>query len=279
MTRFDGRRGSAVSWMLFLWVCAFLGSALGQTQTPPPLSTNRPNQSSSPDTTTPGYVKFEIGWTLNHDETSSLDEFESNQFPGIVARIGVLGNLEAQIGWSGYSWQEVTVAGIKDEINGAGDGSFAMKWRIRDAEGATPAVALLPGVNLPFGKDALSSHRVDPSLLLLVDHTLSDRFTVSYNIGPSWATSETESGDLNTLSSLNYSLAIYLSATGNLGLFGEVFGSTALSDSGRAQNSIDTGFTYLISDKVIVDFIVGWGLSDAADDWFVGSGLTFRLPR
>lgn len=50
------------------------------------------------------------------------------------------------------------------------------------------------------------------------------------------------------------------------------------SASGGPSNSFDGGFTYLLRDDLQVDASAGVGLSDDADDWFVGLGLSLRFP-
>ncbi|MBI2435836.1 MAG: transporter, partial [Candidatus Hydrogenedentes bacterium] len=49
--------------------------------------------------------------------------------------------------------------------------------------------------------------------------------------------------------------------------------------SGGPAHSLDGGFTFLLRENIQWDLFVGVGLSDDADDWFVGTGLCFRFPR
>ena len=59
----------------------------------------------------------------------------------------------------------------------------------------------------------------------------------------------------------------------------EFYGDIPLNASGTPANSFDTGFTYLIRDNLQFDIAGGIGLSDDADDWFVGAGVSYRFPQ
>ena len=63
------------------------------------------------------------------------------------------------------------------------------------------------------------------------------------------------------------------------GLFVEVFGDIPFNATGGPRNSFDGGLTFLIRDNLQIDGAAGVGLSDSADDWSVGLGITVRLPR
>ena len=59
----------------------------------------------------------------------------------------------------------------------------------------------------------------------------------------------------------------------------ELFGESGGSAPGGPANAFDGGFTFLVRDNVQFDVAGGVGLSDGADDWFVGVGLSVRWPR
>jgi hypothetical protein len=50
------------------------------------------------------------------------------------------------------------------------------------------------------------------------------------------------------------------------------------ADEARTQHYLNGGFTYLVSDDIQLDLRAGFGLSDAADDFFAGPGLSIRFP-
>ena len=58
----------------------------------------------------------------------------------------------------------------------------------------------------------------------------------------------------------------------------EFFGE-APTGQGKPANSLDGGFTYALADNLQIDVLGGVGISEAAEDWFVGAGLVWRLPQ
>jgi hypothetical protein len=66
--------------------------------------------------------------------------------------------------------------------------------------------------------------------------------------------------------------------TERIGAYVEFFGDVGMSASGEAH-SFDGGFTYLLRENLQLDLFAGVGLSDDADDWFAGTGVSFRFPN
>ena len=63
------------------------------------------------------------------------------------------------------------------------------------------------------------------------------------------------------------------------GAFVELFGDLPASDPVPATHSVDGGLTFLFSPRLQADLFGGVGLNDAAPDWFVGVGVSLRVPR
>ena len=79
--------------------------------------------------------------------------------------------------------------------------------------------------------------------------------------------------------SLLYSLALGMGVTDRLGAFLEVFGDRRMTGDTGAGVSIDGGLTFLLTATMQIDLFVGRGLHGPTADAFVGTGLSFRLPR
>jgi hypothetical protein len=70
-----------------------------------------------------------------------------------------------------------------------------------------------------------------------------------------------------------------LSLTDRVGSYAEWFALVPDgADTSRTQQYFNGGFTYLMTDNIQLDVRAGVGLNDAADDFFVGSGLSVRFP-
>ena len=76
-----------------------------------------------------------------------------------------------------------------------------------------------------------------------------------------------------------FSAVLGIAITDLLGGFFEFFGSAPVDPTGKPTNLIDGGFTYLVRDNFQLDIAGGFGMSGAAEDWFVGSGISYRFPK
>ena len=84
--------------------------------------------------------------------------------------------------------------------------------------------------------------------------------------------------DDDRFTELAQSWTVAASLTDRLGAYGEYFGFYPLDAPGEEdEHLLNGGFTYLISDDVQYDVRAGFGLNDAADDFFAGTGLSIRF--
>jgi len=135
-------------------------------------------------------------------------------------------------------------------------------------------------LSLPVGKSPFTSHRADPSYRFAFSHMLSEKYSFGYNLGQAWTTEQDAVGDRDTRSVFQYTMALGVAVNEKTGMFVEFFGDipTGSGDSGPA-NTFDGGLTWLLAKNVQLDLVSGVGLSDSADDWFIGTGISVRLPN
>lgn len=248
--------------------------------TPPEeLVTDRPDQTESAVVVAPGRVQVETGVLLTREKAEDAT-VETVEAPGTLVRIGLGARTELRLGWAGYLRQEVDLPGsetLTDE--GPGDAELGAKVRLRDEQGALPEAALLLGISLPVGDDAFTSDRLDPTILLSLAHTLTDRLSLGYNAGIEWSSEPTDSGSHETHSRAVYTAALGIGVTDRAGAFLELFGAEPIDAPGDSELSADGGFTYLLRPNLQLDVSAGAGLTDEAPDWFIGAGVSVRWPR
>lgn len=249
---------------------------------PPELVTDRPDQTESTSIVPPGYLQLEVGWTHTEDDEHGED-FEGDSLPETLIRYGLCEKLELRLGHSGHSWEEVEFdnGAPSEEVEGWGDAEIGFKYDLWDEipECWIPDAALLMHLSLPTGAEGHSSERADPSVRFNFTHTLAEDLSISYNLGAEWETLEDARGEEDTLSTFIWTVSVGKSLTDRLGAFVEIYGDAPLSAEGGATSSLDGGFTYLLTDNLQIDILAGAGLSERADDWFIGSGVSYRFPR
>ena len=269
------RPPSALSLALLLAVTAPLGA-----QEEPDLVTDRPDQTESAVVVPAGRVQIETGWLETESVADGL-EITTTEAPGTLVRIGLAKRWELRLGWSGRVDLDVEGLGLAGgrAIDAHGDASVGFKVRLRDQNVAIPEMAILVDASLPVGDDAVTSDRVDPSVLVSMANEFNDRLALGYNLGVARESGPGGSGGVETETVVRHSCALGIGLAPRVGAFVELFGTLAASSGATDTFSADAGLTFLVRPNLQLDVAAGVGLNSAADDRFVLAGLTWRLPR
>lgn len=239
--------------------------------------TDRPDQTESTATIAPGRMQLEAGLAFSQDEESA-NETQVLEGPGTLLRIGLARDVELRLGWTGIVDEEMRFRGREDSESGIGDGELGVKLRLGAESGPRPEMALLVASSLPVGEEPFSSDRFDPSFRLAFAHSLTETVALGYNLGAEW-TSEPTAGGRSTRARGLYTLALGFTLSERWAAFAEVFGDFSLSAPGPPETSVDGGLTWLLRPNLQLDAAAGVGLSDEAPDWFLGLGVSLRVPR
>ena len=260
-------------------VLAGVSASAFATEGIPELVTDRPDQSESSVVVPQGHVQLEMGWS--HEEDREAGEgYESDTLAENLLRMGVMEGLELRLSAPIHEWVDEHYPGEpKFEHEGWTDMLIGFKKYLWEEQGCLPEAALLFHLTLPTGSDGHSSERPDPNFRFSFSHELNERLSLSYNVGATWETEEDLKGDLDTGASFNWTSSLGYSLTDRLGAFAEIFGDVPLSAPGGPETSFDTGLTLLLTDHFQWDALVGFGISEDAPDWFVGTGFSYRWPR
>lgn len=260
----------------------------------PELVTDRPDQTESAVVVPRGSAQVETGVVYTREGTGTLD------YPATLLRVGLAERVELRLGYEGWSKELAR----NSEAAAFGDGEVGLKLRLWDEAGWLPEAAVLAGITVPFGDEDTVDGRLDPGFRLSFAHSLSERFSFGYNLGVAWKTVDDppqwrwrlvapaspevpsptiefthEALESDTLASFEYTAALGIGLSERWGAFVEVFGSAPINARGGDAHSVDGGFTYLLRPNVQLDISGGIGLNDAAENWFLSTGLSFRLPR
>lgn len=243
----------------------------------PDLVTDRPDQTESASVVPRGWGQIEIGWTFAHDDEAGVD-VETVEGPGTLLRLGVHDRMELRIGWDGHVRQRVEAFGGRFTVDGLGDMSLGAKFLLVEGTDSRPQVALLVQSTVPVGDDEVTSDRYDPSFRFNFDHDLSERTGFGVNLGAEWQEVPGPSGD-EAAASFLYTAVLGHSPADRWGVFVEIYGSESVSGPDLpGETSLDGGVTWLLRPNLQLDLAGGIGLSDSADDRFLGLGVSYRWP-
>ena len=262
---------------LYLILAAPAATVLNAQKVPQDLITDRPDQTESAATVAPGYLQIEAGWALSRELRPQVTT-TAIQTPGTLLRFGIVKALEGRLGFAGWMHHRTTDRGFRNTSSGMGDLDAGLKYQLFGGRGIIPAVALLAGTTLPTGHDGFGSNKADPRLRLILANDLSPVFSLGSNLGVEWNTTPGPAGSA-TLADFLYTFVVGIGVTNRVSFFAESFGTVPLETGSDAGHSLDGGVTFLVIPNLQFDVSTGFGLNEAADDWFVGAGLSVRIPR
>lgn len=235
--------------------------------TPPPIATDRPGQSTSPSVLGPGYIQLEAGGQI----AGIAPGTESYALPSALARIGLLPAMELRLGAEYRSLRSTGgSSGAATAANGIASVSAGAKIAITPEKGAIPETAFLLTLALPYGSEEFRPAAVAPSFLLAMRSSLGGPFNLYCNLGGSWDGSNGAGTGL-------YTLALSATIAGDLSAFAELYGS--LASGALPVHAADAGIAWVLSPDLQLDLSGGTGITPSAPEYFINAGLSLRLPR
>ncbi len=229
--------------------------------------TDRPDQTESASVVPVNGIQYETGFALEMDETASY-EVDNYIYNSSLFRIGVFENTEFRVGL-GYSDEKYMsrLTDMESSLSGLSPLHTGLKVKMTEEKGFLPEMALLASLDWPVTASRdMDPGNVVPAIRMAFAHTLSERFSLGYNLGTEWDGVSSEAAYF-------YSVALGAGLTERLGLFVESYGYFMESDENIHQ--FDAGFTYLVEKNFQLDVSGGVGLSENAPDSFVSFGFSY----
>lgn len=253
---------------LMQWSCGT--SFSGGPDLDAPLVTDRPDFTEASSTVGLGVAQLEIGYTYVFDDNGT-DKTVTHSYAEPLLRVGILADwLELRVAQNSLAQIENGV-----ENRGATDLYLGFKIALTPQEGLLPEMALIPQMRVPTGSKAFGSNDVLAGLNWIYGWEVSDR------VGTAGSTQFNRKEDDSTAQAYTrwaQSWTIAYTLTERWGGYTEWFGLIPHSaDTANTEHYFNGGFTFLVSNDVQWDIRAGVGLNDAAEDYFVGTGLSIRF--
>ena len=234
-----------------------------------PLVTDRPDFTEASSTVGRGVAQLEMGYTYIFDDDGT-DETIGHSYPEPLLRVGVLAEwLELRVGWN-YATEVVN--SVRE--SGSEDIYLGFKIGVTPQEGLLPEMALIPQMTVPVG-GSFSADEVLPGVNWIYGWEVNDFISTAGSTQFNRARDEV-TDDAYTEWAQSWTVAYALAE--RLGGYTEWFAFFPHSaDTAEPEHFFNGGFTYLFNNDVQWDIRAGVGLNDAADDYFVGTGLSMRF--
>ena len=229
-------------------------------QTLPPIQLDRPDQTECPFITPKKYIQVENGF--------SVEKINSNQrtfiHPTSLWKYGVNERFELRLITEFISQKNNSVVNT-----GLSPITIGFKAALLEEKGIVPKTAFIGHITTPkLGSKNFHTTYIAPSFRFVMQHTLSPRLSLSYNLGAEW------DGE-NAAETGIYTLTTGFGITDKLGVYAELYGF--LPKDNRPDHRCDAGLTYLLNDDLIVDISGGFGISENSPKNYLALGISYRF--
>ena len=224
-----------------------------------PIECDRPDQTETPSLVPKGMFQMETGFSVEKDKSD-----QALALPSALLKYGVNDRFELRliVGYGNFRADGVTTSGIEPVLIGT-------KISLCEEDGFIPKTSFIGHVSIPnLSSPQLKADHYAPEFRLTMAHTLSDKISLSYNLGAEW-------DGFTPDATFAYTLTTGFSMTQKFGAYVEVFGFAPEHDS--ASHSADGGFTFLLSNNAMIDISGGFGLTENAPDYYGALGFSFRI--
>jgi len=253
---------------LFQW--SYGNSFEGGPDLDEPLVTDRPDFTEASSTVGKGVAQLEMGYTFTFDDDGTTTT-KSHSYPETLLRYGVLADwLELRIAWN-YANERADGA----TPSGSEDLYLGFKIGLTPQEGLLPEMSLIPQMTVPTGVDAFSANEVLPGVNWIYGWEINKFISTA---GSTQFNRAIDGGTGSAYTQWAQSWTVAYTLHDRLGAYTEWFALIPHSaETQKTEHYFNGGFTFLSSDDVQWDIRAGVGLNDAADDYFVGSGVSIRF--
>ncbi|MFM9961791.1 MAG: transporter [Planctomycetaceae bacterium] len=239
-----------------------------------PLATDRPDFVEASTTVGKGVLQIESGYTYVRNKDAG-DNSVTHNIGEVLFRYGVLQDwIELRLGVFPFSQvvgnpsPAVTNSGLEDLYLGA-------KIGLTPQEGWWPEMSIVPQMTVPTGANSVTSNKWLPGINWLYGWDVNDFISVG---GSTQFNGAVDGQTSHKYTEWAQALTVGYALTDDIGAYTEWFALfPSGADSERVQHYIDGGFTYRPTPDMQFDIRAGLGLTNAADDYFVGSGFSIRI--
>lgn len=259
--------------LLIILVFAITATAQNETEKKDygTISTDRPDQTEASNLVPKNFLQVETGAFYASLEVNNLKN-KATTFNTTLLRYGLLDNLELRVG---FDFTEINseFRGIKldDKISGFSPLLIGVKIGITEEKGLLPEIAFIGHVNFhSLASQDYKTKSTSTDFRFSLEHTLSEKSSLGYNLGMAW------DGDITTAIYI-YTLAYGYSFTDKIGGFVELYGD--MYEDSNFDHLWDAGFTYLLNDNIQLDISGGTGVTKNTQDLYLSAGISFRIPE
>lgn len=225
---------------------------------------DRPDQNETPSLVPAGYFQIENGFAYQHKD----DKEQHITYPYSLLKYG-LGNIAELRVEVQAETQHKHQEHLNEYYSGIAPITVGFKLKICEEKGARPKTSIILSSGIPIlASKGLRDKYPSPEIRVTMQHTLSKKVTLGYNVGGYCDGEDFNPEALYTVTS-DYAL------TDNLHAYIEFYGFFPYHK--RQEHHFDGGFTFTPVKNIMLDINAGVDVM-THPGWFAGFGCSFRLP-
>jgi hypothetical protein len=204
-----------------------------------PIQLDRPDQTECPFITPKGYIQAENGLGCENVVVGQ----SKLTYPTSLWKYGVNKQCEVRL---------ITELVTENNSSGIKPITVGIKASLIEETGPIPKISVIGHItSASLGSKDFRTSFIAPSFRFTMQHTISERVSLAYNLGAEWNGESARPAYI-------YTLSTGMSSATKLACYGEVYG---FWESGaKADNRADAGLTYLVNNNVMLDLSAGFGL-------------------
>lgn len=246
-------------YLLFMILVCSTAFAQEDVVQPEAIQTDRPDQTETPALVPAGMFQMENGFSLEENGDAQMIVAPSSLF-----KYGINENFELRL-----IAEYATLKLGGEKFSGLAPVLIGFKARIAEEKGIWPKTSFIGHMSIPkLASEDFKGDFYAPEFRFVMQHTLSEDVSFSYNLGAEWDGFTPEPAFI-------YTIATGFGLTDKFGAFVELYGFAR--QEGKPDHRFDGGLTYLISHNFMIDFSAGGGITQNAPDYFAAFGFSFRL--
>lgn len=243
-----------------LLISMLLVSSVAFSQDLPSIQTDRPDQTECPFIVPKNYFQFENGFS--YEKTKA--KFTEIVAPTILTRFGINDHFELRL-----ITEYVIDKFNSEKTSGLNPVLIGFKARLFEEKGVIPLTSVIAHLSIPKAASKnFTAPFYAPEFRFTMQHTLSDKQSLSYNIGAEWDGETAEPTFIYTLTT-GYSI------TEKIGGYIELYGFVPQIE--KPDHRFDAGLTYLLNPNHQLDISSGLGLSKTSPKYYFSLGYSFRF--
>jgi hypothetical protein len=240
------------------------------------MNPDRPDKTECPYTVDAGHFQVEMDFAnFTCDKTGGVTTRAWNVAP-FNLKVGLLNNADLQCVFDSYRHVRTKdpAMGATTTQSGVGDFTTRMKVNLWGDDGGRTAFGVLPFVKLPTSTDHLGNDAVEGGIILPLAVELPRGFDMGLMTEVDFRRNDADPGRHTAFVN---SVTFGHDLVGHLGGYAEFFSEVSTEHGSTWIGTLDFGLTYRLAKNVQLDAGVSIGITRAADDMNVFTGITVRL--